>query len=291
MSKEINARLYEAKWNLQQAIEKKDYGSHLDWAHEHIIRAKADAITEMDKEPEVDRPEKSVTSGPIIMKNSTASVKVRGKFNTPSGKFDMICIHYHAGAEDMDSRKDADNMLSYIGSRGLGCIALDHDGTFYQPKNMNYLTQWGSNIGRSKYRSRSALSQYACGIEVINSGKLTDFKGKYYAWYDLKYDEKKPWIPIAVKSGRSPHPNPRIVIVGNDNHTIGAWDPFTEAQEKALLNFCITSLKMLPDLKIEHIRGHDEFAWPRGRKSDPGASFSLTMPEFRKLLTQNLKNF
>lgn len=286
MNKIVKDRLYSARWAVSSAIETEDM-SRVDYAMDQLIQAKADSITEdvLDIEPVVERP-KIIKPDPIIkIAKSPSKVKVRGNFQTEDGMFDTICIHFHAGNENESSRKDADQMLAYLGSKGLGCLALDHDGTYYEPSNMSYLTQWGSNIGVSRFEGRTSLSRYACGIEVINSGPLIKWGSGFYPWYAFKYSGNKP---IALKPGYKPHPSPRIIATAKDNHTVGAWDPFTEAQESALLDFCVKHIRMIPNLTVDRVRGHDELAWPRGRKSDPGGSLSVTMPEFRKKLAEIL---
>lgn len=280
--------LYSARWAISEAIE-KDRNDLLDFAVDKIAQAKADFITQDVFEDEIDdiepiseRP-KYKPKDPVI-KQSPSKVKVKGSFKTKTGYFDMICIHYHAGVEDESSRKDADNILKYLGSQGYGCIAQDHDGTFYIPSNLDFESQWGSNIGKSRFGNRTSISQYAVGIEVINSGKLVKYGTGYYAWYDLKYNSSNR--PIGVKSGKSSHPNPRIITNKRDNHLVGAWDPYTQDQEDGLIDFCVHYCKKF-NIPVSHIVGHDTVAGYRG-KTDPGGSLSMTIPEFREVIQSYL---
>ena len=60
---------------------------------------------------------------------------------------------------------------------------------------------------------------------------------------------------------------------------------FTEAQEKALINFILWAKSKNPNFSLDNVVGHDELrreAGKLGDKQDPGGSLSMPMPEFRK---------
>ncbi len=69
---------------------------------------------------------------------------------------------------------------------------------------------------------------------------------------------------------------------GEANIKKGKYQAFTSKQEAALKNFIFWLKDVNPEFDVEWVVGHDEIA--PTRKSDPGASLSMTMPKFRELL-------
>lgn len=208
-------------------------------------------------------------------------MKAPGKmvFQTSSKKPMGMLVHYTAGAADEDSNRDAKGTMRSLLKRGLGCVVLDQDGTFYVPEGWDILKHWDSNAGRSEWLGVKSVSRKVVGVEVVCPGKLTRVGNDYYAWFDVEDGKVKP--------GRKPWPHPRIVG-RKDNMRAGAYAPFTPEQEEALFDLAAYLKRTCPEFKVSWCFGHDECATPLGRKSDPGGSFSMTMPEFRKKLRELL---
>lgn len=260
MSKQKDS-LYSARWALTKAIESDDYGNVLDFAIDKIMQAKADYIAPPpDEEPE--RPSAVVVDQyPNIVKGDF-DVKTHGQYRTKTGEAEGLVVHFTAG------RYDADATLKYLSRQGLGCMVMDQFGNiimapnqYENPKLVAY------HAGKSSWKGKTSVSYYFAGMEICCAG-LLDSKGK--AWYgeqiqaaDVRKVEKK------------------------DNVAAGLYHKFLPAQEKALMDYCLMQLRLNPMFKIENVVGHDEVS--PGRKTDPGGSLSMTMPEFRELLTKKAK--
>jgi hypothetical protein len=76
----------------------------------------------------------------------------------------------------------------------------------------------------------------------------------------------------------------------NANIQEGYYDKFTEAQERALIAILRWMKAQAPDVfSYDRVIGHDEACdevGEHGRKNDPGAALSKTMPELRKYLRE-----
>lgn len=219
------------------------------------------------KEP--DRPTVHVEDFEIIQ--TDVHVKERGNYKTKTGNPRGLIVHFTAG------HNNPVGTLNSLSSRGLSCLVMDDAGKVYRAKNQA-LNDVGYHAGNSKIHGYSGASLYCMGMEICNAGELTLYKGKYYPWWC--FDSKKNF-----KGGKSiPEDQIRFITKNADNYRIGAFHKYTSEQEESLVKFCLWQLKVNPEFKIDWIMGHDEVAVPLGRKSDPGGSLSLTMPDFREFL-------
>lgn len=254
---------------------------------------------EIKNETNVDRPSEAPTDkglmhhalpkeGPKIVqvKGLRMNEKKKWRFQTPNGMPFAAGVHYTASAESIEDNTDAISILRYLVNNGLCCVVVDQDGVGYVPENFDPFKEWGSNYGRSFWRGSDSVSRFIMGLEIVNAGKLVKFNNKYYAWFDLDYDPKTN-KPVGVKKGKSHHPNPRI-SGARDNIQAGAYDPFTPEQEQFIIDINREIKARNPYFDVEWVVGHDEVAKPKGRKSDPGASLSMTMPEMRRALKEIL---
>jgi len=161
---------------------------------------------------------------------------------------------------------------------------IDRDGNVYQ----NFpLDRWGYHAGDSSWPGLFGnVSDELVGIEIQCAGKLQDYyqnseggtkyacpEGKLAAWFtrpnngDLFFDKEKE----ARYSDKK------------DNIKKGWYHIYSPEQEEALIELLIWLKRNNPDVfQFKNVAGHDEVA--PNRKSDPGASLTMTMPEFRKLL-------
>lgn len=123
------------------------------------------------------------------------------------------------------------------------------------------------------------------GIEITNPGRLDEFDGQYFTYWD--------------KERRNPIDSGRVRVIQNniDNILAGAYLPYTAEQEESLFEFLIWAKANNPAVfNFDYVLGHDEVAGPKGigywRKNDPGGALSVTMTEFRnKLKSEYARRF
>jgi N-acetyl-anhydromuramyl-L-alanine amidase AmpD len=111
------------------------------------------------------------------------------------------------------------------------------------------------------------------GIEINCAGTLTKEKNGLY----------KTWFKTYV-----PEENVRYTP-GKDNQAKGYYEKFTKAQEDSLTELLLWLKAQAPDIfSFDLVLGHDCVSGPLGigywRKTDPGASLSMTIPEYQKYL-------
>ncbi|BCU77975.1 N-acetylmuramoyl-L-alanine amidase [Luteolibacter sp. LG18] len=132
------------------------------------------------------------------------------------------------------------------------------------------LDSWGSHAGESRWKGlNERVSNEVVGIEIQAAGKL-ERKGAGYETY----------FHVAVPPG-----GVRVVPCRTENQEAGAYEKFTEAQERALFRLLRWLQGNHPEVfRYEYVLGHDEVS--PGRKNDPGGALSMTMPELRRRLLE-----
>ena len=171
--------------------------------------------------------------------------KSPGKFRTKSGKNKGLVVHYTVSGR---SPKNAQGVVGYLAKEGLGCMVMDENGTIHIPQGFDIDETVAYHAGKSEWKGSTSISMLCAGMEICGWGK--DSKVGPYRSSEGKANIKK-----------------------------GKYQTFTEAQEKSLINYCLWQLDVNPEFSIDWICGHDEIA--PSRKSDPGFSLSMTMPELR----------
>lgn len=257
MSK-IKDALYTARWALTEAIEKDKYNM-LDTAVDRIAEAQA-LIAELPAPSEVIV---NAPSNVIPIKGWKPTVRVvkgvkfknRGKYKGgPKGGL----VHYTVSGRD---QKSAEGVVRYLAKKGLGCPVIDEDGIMYVPEGFDWETDIGAHAGASKWNGYNGLNSHFIGFELCNWG--TD--GKKQGATDLRVIEKN-----------------------TENMYKGVYQKYTAKQEEFLFNVMPYLKNKYPNsFKYENVCGHDEVraaAGQPGGKSDPGGSFSISMPTFRKKL-------
>lgn len=177
--------------------------------------------------------------------------KDRGNYNTDSGMFSGLTVHYTV------SGNAPTGVVNWLAEQGYGCMVMDFDGVIYIPEDFDVLKSWGYHAGVSKWNGRSSVSDVFCGLEICNWG-LNSKVG--------------PFRTVTTEQG--------YVVAGT-------YQQYTEAQEKSLINFCLWAKKHNPEFSFDNVVGHDELrreAGKPGDKQDPGGSLSITMPTLRELL-------
>lgn len=184
---------------------------------------------------------------PTIVRVPGIKFKTHGKFKTKTGKALGLLVHYAVSGNTAASAK---GVLNYGAKKGLGFLTMDKDGIIYAPENFDFQTNVVYHAGKSSWKGKSGMSFYCIGMEVCCWGK----------------DSKV---------------GPFRKSKNNQNIKAGTYQAYTPRQEKALINFIKWQLDVNPEFSVDYVIGHDECA--PTRKSDPGASLSMTMPAFRGL--------
>ena len=249
MKEKIQALIYTARWALTEALSTDKY-SLLAFAVDRIAEAQALAAID-DDEPE--RPNVApVISGkyyvPKIEVVSGVKFKTHGKFKTPSGQARGLVVHYTVSGR---TAKSARGVVGYLASKGLGCLVMDEDGVIYAAQGYDFMTDVVYHAGPSLWKGKSGVSSYSVGMEIC-------------CW------------------GRESKVGPFRESKGDANIKKGKYQAYTQAQEDSLKNFILWQLDVNKEFNVDWIVGHDEIA--PNRKTDPGASLSMTMPKFREKL-------
>lgn len=189
-------------------------------------------------------------------------IKTRGKYRTPSKKPRGLVVHYTSG-RSLNGAIDAYNSLSWMASQGLGCYVMDKDGKIYRSVHQDQ-DQVAYHAGKSEWQGEKSLSYQLMGMEICCAGLLdTDLK----TWFGVQMPQE------LTRTVENYH-----------NIRAGVYHRFTLEQEESLTNFILYQAAINPEFNLDWVLGHDEIAVPAGRKTDPGGSLSMSMPEFRQLL-------
>ena len=180
-----------------------------------------------------------------------------------------IC-HFTAG-RSLNGVQDAINTLEWGISQGHAYFIIANEGTVIQAHPLN---RWGNHAGISYWEGLGEnVSQYLVGIEVCCAGKVTPigngsvFKPSFneqYGQAQVRYSDNK------------------------DNIQKGHYHKFTKEQEASLEKLILWLKSNNPNVfDLDFVLGHDEVA--PTRRSDPGASLSMTMPQYREHLKRRYK--
>jgi N-acetyl-anhydromuramyl-L-alanine amidase AmpD len=220
-----------------------------------------------DFEIECDRPNLDTANQKLLWcpfaEISKNEMPTRGTFKNNYPKY--VVVHYTAG-RSMRGDTDSINCIKYGIKQGYAYFCLSRIGTLFQTHALN---KWGWHAGNSKWNDDVGLNKYSIGIEINCSGRLKKVGEKYFTCY-----------------GEEIPPNEVRYSKNHDNIIEGYYHKYTEAQEDALIKFLLWMKRNNNDFDLNNVVGHDEIKVPHGGKQDPGASLSMTMPEFRKLLIE-----
>jgi len=205
---------------------------------------------------------------------SKLRLKTKGKYrkNYPSG----VVVHYTAGRRGglkkaLDSIKGADdNEFTYL--------VIGDDGSLVQA---HPVSEWGYHAGESAWPGLgTGVSRLLIGVEMNCAGELKRAKsginkGKLVTWFDKVVPEE----------------NVRYVTEDTWGCPTGYYESYTPEQEETLIKLCLWLKKNDPTgdtFSFDYVLGHHEVAGKKGigrwRKTDPGGSLSMSMPDFRALL-------
>jgi hypothetical protein len=186
-------------------------------------------------------------------------------------------LHFTAGKDDPKG------MIEYLGTAGYPCIVMGRDGKVYQAFKAS---RGGSHCGTFHH-------DYSMGLEVIAAGRCmpVTINGvkKYAPWF--AYKNGKPETGVIQYPTECFDEAEMRYVDCNGSRQEGWYQKYTLQQEESIIRLFLWYKWMDPThrFSIEKILGHDEACDQGGRsgaKNDPGGALSMTMPEFRELLTK-----
>lgn len=254
MDKKLAEYLWTARWSITN--------NQNESAYEEISKA----LVYIGAEKSVDRPSSPppVVQEPKIIEPTIVYVKnVKfdddGDYQTSTKTFSGLVVHYSVSNRTAASAKA---VLSWLASKNWGCMVMDEDGVIYVPEGWDFFKKRNDHAGTSKWENLTSVSRYFAGIEMCSWGKDSS---------------KGPIREVTTDQG--------YVVAGK-------YQAYTEAQEKALVNFILWAKSKNPEFNLDNVVGHDELRREiglLGDKQDPGGALSMPMPEFRKLIKARWK--
>ena len=179
------------------------------------------------------------------------------KFGYPRG----AVVHYTAGAHPGNLDSGFVNGYCYL--------LIDAFGVVHQAHPLN---EWGWHAGKSSYAGlNGGVSDDLVGIEIACAGIVDKVGDKFKAWFHRRPQQYFDANEVRYSDGL-------------DNQKKGYYHKYTLQQENALYDLLVWMKENDPIgcFSFDLVLGHDEVS--PGRKVDPGASLSMTMPQFRKKL-------
>lgn len=249
MDKKLADHLWTARWAITNNEKKEAY----DEVSKALIHIGAESAVETDR-PTVTPPaiEEPKFTEPAIVYVKGVKFDDDGDYQTRSKNFSGLVVHHTVSGRTAASAKA---VLSWLASKKWGCMVMDENGVIYVPEGWDFFKKRNDHAGTSEWDGMTSVSRYFAGMEICNWG-LEQGKGGTYR-------------NVTTKQG--------YVVAGN-------YQAFTEAQEKALINFILWAKSKNPEFNLDNVVGHDELrreAGKLGDKQDPGGSLSMTMPALR----------
>lgn len=258
------------KFMVDQRIEKGDFEeafralnlSHYLVLKNKLSKVKENPVTNANKKPSK-APQKIKRKNSILPKgiHMPKIVEVPGisfskrVYRTAHKTFEGMVLHYTVSDR---TAKSAKAVLNWLSKKGLMCMVMDGDGIIYIPKGFDIFRHYGAHAGSSGWDGDNGLNDEYAGMEVCCWGKGSK-KG-----------------PFRTSKGEA-------------NIIAGTYQQYTAKQESEYTNFIMYCKFMNPNFDLNKNVGHDEardYVGKRGHKQDPGASLSMTMPKYRKMLNR-----
>lgn len=232
----------------------------------------------MPKRDEIVRPSKQDPAGGLLWYPEAVALqpemKTQGRYERgyPRG----AVVHYTAGST-------AASAISQAMTSGYAYFVIDRGGVIYQGAPLD---RWGYHCGPSQhpdFPGATGLSRHLVGIEMVSAGRVEEDKPdadgvrRFRQWW-----EKNP-------SRFLREDEVRYAATDFNNVRAGYYHAFDDDQESALVNLLmwLKTNDVTDSFGLPWVLGHDEIA--PGRKSDPGAALSMSMPDFRLKLYRLLQ--
>lgn len=192
------------------------------------------------------------------------NVRQRGAGKYRKGYPEGMVVHWVWAPQ----KNNAEFWLAWGRDQNYAFFTMGADGSVAQGLALD---EWNSHAGTSSWPSvGSSVSSKFVGIEVICEGKVTKYADGTFG---------------NGPSRKVPSSQIRYIEKKKDNMQAGYYQKFTPAQEKSLTKLILWLKWNNPSVfSLDNVVGHDEVA--PTRKSDPGGSLSLSMPEYRKYLKE-----
>jgi N-acetyl-anhydromuramyl-L-alanine amidase AmpD len=194
-------------------------------------------------------------------------MKTLGKYK--NGWCRGAIIHFTAGA------RPGQGTIDYGRKMGYCFLLIDGLGRLHQA---HPISRWGWHAGASAYPGlNGAVSDELIGIEIACAGKvekvMVNGEVKYKAWFHKK--ESEYFGPDDVR-----------FVEAKDNMIKGYYQRYTKEQEETLKHLILWLKDNDPSntFSFDFVLGHDSVCSPKGRKTDPGGSLSMSIPEYQKYL-------
>jgi len=220
------------------------------------------------------------------------------------GGLEGAIVHYDAGRTRSahapgDAEWGARATLASGERQGFAFVTIGRSGMVHLPANMDW-EAWGYHAGESRCPAtgRTGVSLYYVGIEVNSPGFVypTADPDLFVPWFEAVRDGRgNPMLDAtgraepAREGGETYRRNEvRVVTAQAGNIRPGAYVPYTEAQQDALVGLLLwLKARYRGSFRLDRVFGHDEVA-PR-RKLDPGGALgegrtAMPMAAFRARL-------
>jgi len=190
-------------------------------------------------------------------------------------------LHFTAG------RDNPRGTVEYLGRVGYPCIVVGSDGRVYQ----------AFSASRGGYHCGTKHHDYSFGLEVVSAGRCPPVAlngvQKYVPWFAFKNGD--PSTKIIEKPEDCFEESMMRYVVLDGSRREGWYQKYTDAQEASIVKVFLWYKWADPAgrFDLNRVLGHDEACdqgGRRGAKNDPGGALSMTMPEFRRLLTTKWTN-
>lgn len=249
----------------------------MKWLKNLIAKIKASlqtpALSHESYEPIVSENRKTSDYSGLISFAIQSKDKMPERGGYPWGWPKGLVVHFTAGrrgglVKALDSiRGGIKNGFTYLVIADTGELVQAHD-----------IRQYGYHAGESKWPNlRSSVHKDLAGVEMNCAGKLENKNGKLMTWFNTEVKKE----------------NARYVTIHNWGCPTGWYEKYTHEQEETLIRLCLWLKRNDPTgrFSFDLVVGHHEVSGPAGmgkgksfRKSDPGGSLSMPMPQFRQLL-------
>lgn len=197
---------------------------------------------------------------PFAIIDPKYKMKTAGKYRR--GYPEGLVVHFTAGSS-------AESSLMWGKEQGFAFWMIAKNGDLYQTKPLDL---WGYHAGKSSWPGISGtVSDEFDGVEIDCAGRLEKKGNNWQSWFGRV-------VPASL----------RRYSKGEANIVEGWYEKFTPEQEATLKRLALWLKENCPEVfDLDKVVGHDECS--EGRKNDPGAALSMTMPEFREMIKKEYK--